>query len=131
MLSSPFGFEFKNSKDGKTLVSTKDTSLIMMDKYIQIDLTLPSRYVYGLGERHREFLLKEGTWTMWADGRDPNYDDGKGGKQLFGVHPFALVQTSNPGEYMGIFFRNSNAMSPVLRYVGNDQTLLSFISTGG
>jgi hypothetical protein len=46
---------------------------------------------------------------MWANGRDTPYDDGSGGKQTYGVHPFALVQSAKPGEYFGIFFRNSNA----------------------
>jgi len=28
---------------------------------------------------------------MWANGRNESYDDGTGGKQTYGVHPFALV----------------------------------------
>jgi len=41
---------------------------------------LPSRRIYGLGERTREFTLKEGTWTMWANGQETQTDDGAGGK---------------------------------------------------
>lgn len=37
-----------------------------MDKYIQMDFTLPSQNIYGLGERIHEFGLGEGTYTMWA-----------------------------------------------------------------
>jgi hypothetical protein len=51
---------------------------------------------------------------MWANGRETPYDDGTGGKQTYGVHPFALVQTQAKDEWMGIFFRNSNAMSPLI-----------------
>jgi alpha-glucosidase (family GH31 glycosyl hydrolase) len=69
---------------------------------------MPSGRIYGLGERQREFSLVPGTWTMWANGRDSQYDDGSGGKQTYGVHPFALVQTQQKDEWMGIFFRNSN-----------------------
>lgn len=36
--------------------------------------------MYGLGERTREFPLGEGTWTMWASGKNNIYDDGLGGK---------------------------------------------------
>ena len=67
-----------------------------MDKYIQMDFKLPSQRLYGFGEREREFQLGEGTWTMWARDRITNtdqYDDGTGGKQGAGVHPFVLIQT--------------------------------------
>ena len=53
---------------------------------------------------------------MWATGQDSLYDDGKGRKGLSGVHPFLLAQTTKIGEYIGIFFRNSNAQTPILRY---------------
>jgi alpha-glucosidase (family GH31 glycosyl hydrolase) len=47
------------------------------------------------------------------------------------VHPFVLVQTAVKGEYMGIYFRNSNAMSPVISYTGTSQSTFSYITTGG
>ena len=46
---------------------------------------------------------------MWAKGQNNVKDDGLGGKNSYGVHPFILVQTSKPGDYFGIYFRNSNA----------------------
>jgi len=121
LLKDPFGFEFVDTKNhSNVLLTTADTSFIMMDKYLQLDMTLPSRRIYGLGERSREFTLKEGTWTMWASGGFMTDDDGTGGKQSFGVHPFALVQSAVKGEYLGVYFRNTNAMSPVIRYTGDD-----------
>lgn len=68
---------------------------------------------------------------MWATGRDSPYDDGTGGKQGHGVHPFALIQTKNKGQYMGIYFRNTNAMSPIIRYKSDGGSTLSYITTGG
>jgi alpha-glucosidase len=48
------------------------------------------------------------------------------------VHPFLLVQTKNPRIFVGLFFRNANAMTPVLRYNDDGQTsTLSFITIGG
>ena len=91
------------------LLTTERSTLIMYDKYMQLDIQLPSRRLYGFGERTREFALGEGTWTMWANGQQTPYDDGSGGKQTYGVHPFVLVQTAVPGEFMGIYFRNANA----------------------
>jgi len=95
---------------------------------------MPSGRIYGLGERQREFSLVPGTWTMWANGRETPYDDGTGGKQTYGVHPFALVQTQEKDEWMGIFFRNSNAMSPIITQgEWNNVTnhTLTYLSTGG
>lgn len=46
--------------------------------------------MYGFGERVREFSLGEGTWTMWAKNQYA-YDDGLGGKNSYGVHPFVLI----------------------------------------
>lgn len=58
MFTDPFGFEFLSFRDqSKPIVSARNTSFVMMDKYIQLDLKLPSRRIYGLGERMREFTL--------------------------------------------------------------------------
>lgn len=132
LLEGKFGFEFNSPRDGKTYITTKDAAFVMMDKYLQLDLVLPSRRIYGLGERNREFTLTEGTYTMWATHDNHDYDDGRqGGKQTYGVHPFALVQTATAGEFLGIYFRNSEAMSPIVRYTDNDTATLSLISVGG
>jgi alpha-glucosidase (family GH31 glycosyl hydrolase) len=99
---------------------------------MQIDFMLPSQNIFGFGERTREFKLGQGTWTMWANGQDSQYDDGKGMKQSYGVHPFALIQTSDkPGQFMGIWFRNTNAMSPVITHKDDGKAVLSYITIGG
>jgi alpha-glucosidase (family GH31 glycosyl hydrolase) len=102
-----------------------------MDKYLQMDFLLSSQRIYGFGERNREFSLGEGTWTMWANGQETPYDDGLGGKQVYGVHPFALVQTKTPGQYFGVYFRNTNAQSPVIQHKDDGTSVLSYITTGG
>lgn len=129
----PFGFEFKDQRngDGKNYLSTKGESLLLLDKYLQMDFVLPSQRIFGLGERNREFRLSEGTWTMWANGRETPYDDGSGGLQTYGVHPFVLFQTANKGEYAGMYFRNSNGQSPVIKYKDDGTTLFSYITVGG
>lgn len=92
-----FSFSDKRFDQDVTYLTTENQTLLMMDKYIQMDFKLSSQRIFGFGERNREFALGEGTWTMWANGRETPYDDGTGGKQTYGVHPFALVQTSVPG----------------------------------
>jgi alpha-glucosidase len=103
----------------------------MTDKYIQLDLQLPSQRIYGLGERQHEFTIGEGTWTMWANDDVAGYDSGSGGQSSHGVHPFALVQSKQPGNYFGVFFRNSNAQSPIVVYNDDGTSVLSYVTTGG
>lgn len=76
-----------------------------------MDFKLPTQHLFGFGERNHEFKLSEGSWTMWASGQQPSYDDGTGFKQSYGVHPFLLVKARNStksNEYFGMFFRNVN-----------------------
>jgi hypothetical protein len=68
---------------------------------------------------------------MWAKGQDSPYDDGTGGKQVYGVHPFALIQGKNKGDFFGIWFRNSNAQSPLLTFNADGTSTLTYITTGG
>ena len=67
LFMDPFGFQFGTDADN-FLLSTEKSTMVMYDKYMQLDIKLPSRRIYGLGERNGEFALKEGTWTMWANG---------------------------------------------------------------
>ena len=87
-----FGISFYDIKNkSNTFLDTNGGNFLMMDKYTQFDMNLPSRRIYGLGERNRNFTLEEGTWTMWATGQESHFDDGTGGLQTYGVHPFALI----------------------------------------
>jgi alpha-glucosidase (family GH31 glycosyl hydrolase) len=129
----PFYFSFsdKRGEQPQELLSTKDQAMFLMDKYLQFDFHLPTQRIFGFGERSKEFTLSEGTYTMWASGQDPVYDDGLGGKQSSGVHPFVLVQTKTPGQFFGIYFRNTNAQSPVIQHNQDGTATLSYITTGG
>lgn len=132
LLKNPFGFKFTDTRDrSNTLLTTEGQTFIMYDKYMQMDIILPSRRVFGLGERSREFGLTEGTWTMWANGQETPYDGGDAGKQTYGVHPFVLIQTKKAGQYMGMYFRNSNAQSPIIQNYLDNQFKFSYITTGG
>lgn len=76
----------------EVLVDTEGQAFVMQDKFMQIDMKLPTQKIFGFGERQREFGLGEGAYTMWANGQETPYDDGTGGKQVYGVHPFCLVK---------------------------------------
>ena len=73
---------------------------------------------------------------MWANGQNgyDSLDDGRGRGGEHGVHPFLLVQSKKPQQYIGMFFRNANAQVPIIRYsedVNSKQTVLSYITLGG
>jgi len=102
-----------------------------------MDFNLPSQNVYGFGERIHEFGLQEGAWNMWANGQASPYDDGLSGRKgTYGVHPFVLVQGKRKDDFYGIYFRNSNAQTPILTFntnpiSGEKTSKLSYITTGG
>lgn len=69
LMKNPFGFKFVDTRDkSNTLLTTEGTTFIMFDRYMQMDIKLPTQRIYGLGERRHEFGLDQGTWTMWANG---------------------------------------------------------------
>jgi alpha-glucosidase (family GH31 glycosyl hydrolase) len=49
------------------------------------------------------------------------------------VHPFVLVQAAKDGrdEYLGIWFRNANAQSPIVAHNADGTSTLRYITTGG
>jgi hypothetical protein len=42
LFDDPFGFQFSNNKDGDVLVHTNGSTIVYYEKYIQLDLQLPS-----------------------------------------------------------------------------------------
>jgi alpha-glucosidase (family GH31 glycosyl hydrolase) len=127
-----FEFSFSDPQNGQTFIDNKNCSLVYMDKFIQMDFNLPSQNIFGLGERIHEFALKEGAWNMWAHGQPSPYDDGTGRKGVYGVHPFMLIQGNRKDDFFGLYFRNSNAQTPIIAF--NETTgksKLSFITIGG
>ena len=96
-----------------------------------MDIKIPSWNVYGLGDRYTHFKLLPGAYNMWASGKDPLADNGKGRGGLSGVHPFVMFETKQKRRYVGLFFRNSAAMTPVITLNDDGTGLISLISIGG
>jgi hypothetical protein len=69
---------------------------------------------------------------MWARGFGFEYTPATGGNQAYGVHPFVMVQGKDKSQFMGMYFHNSNAQSPIITYdsTGGGSTL-SYITIGG
>ena len=93
-------------------------------------MKVPSKHIYGFGERSTGFALGAGAWTMWSQDSDAEEDTGMGGMQLAGMHPFCLIKANQSNEFLGIFFRSSNAQAPIITHL-KDENILSYITTGG
>ena len=130
-----FGFSFNDplvTKGDNSFISTKDCSLVFMDKFILMEFNLPSQRVFGFGERVSEFQLKEGVWNMWAKNSEFIYDDGTVGRLGgSGVHPFLLIQGRTKDDFIGMYFKNSNFMSPIVTFNADGTSKLTFITLGG
>lgn len=112
-------------------LDTRNQALLFSDKYIQMDINFPSQNLYGLGDRVHEFKLNPGAYSMWSSGQEPKYDNGQGRGGLSGVHPFLMVETKKARRYIGIYFRNSAAMTPIIRFNPDGTSTLSLITIGG
>jgi hypothetical protein len=55
MNNKNFSFTFSDPVTNDVFITTKDSTLVFMDKYIQMDFILPSQRMFGFGERIREF----------------------------------------------------------------------------
>lgn len=126
----PFSFQFKSTRTGETLIDTTDQTFVFQRRFIQIDFKIPGSHIYGFGERETSFELGQGAWTMWPQDTLSDYDMGMGGKQLAGMHPFCLIKSNVSDEFFGIYFRSSNAQSPIVSFE-NNQHILRYITTGG
>lgn len=128
--SKPFSFSFASTLTGEKLVDSAGQTFVFQEKFIQVDFKVPTAFIYGFGERDTSFQLGRGAWTMWSQGEHAEFDDGRGGKQLAGMHPFCLIKANQSDEFFGIFFRSSNAQAPIISLV-EGSNILSYVTTGG
>ncbi|KAG7222581.1 hypothetical protein INR49_016178 [Caranx melampygus] len=94
-----------------TFLNTTEAPLFYADQFLQFSTSLPSQFIYGLGEHRSTFLhdVHWNTFTMWARDVPPMEDT-----NLYGSHPFYLAMEDG-GNAHGFFLLNSNAMDVVLQ----------------
>ena len=52
---------------------------------------LTSHLIARFGERYHDFILDDGLYKSWPNDKSGIlFDDGKGGHNLMGLHPFGL-----------------------------------------
>ncbi|CAN9510595.1 unnamed protein product [Ophioblennius macclurei] len=107
----PFGLIVSRRSTGTVILNTTVAPLFYADQFLQISTTLPSQFIYGLGE-HRSTFLHDVHWntlTMWARDVPPMEQT-----NLYGAHPFYMTMEEG-GSAHGVFLLNSNAMDVALQ----------------
>ena len=105
-------------------------NFLFSKNYINIESHLTSDDIYGFGERIHNFKLKEGLYTIWPRDQANLYDDGKGGKNLYGHQPIGLHKTKYKDIWLGFVFLNTNPQD-VQIYKKDNDTILSHKTIGG
>ncbi|XP_069608530.1 lysosomal alpha-glucosidase-like [Ranitomeya imitator] len=106
-----FSIVVKRKSNGQELVNTALAPLLFADQFLQISTSLPSQYVYGLGE-HLTSINLNTDWsrlTFWNRDIAPEKE-----ANLYGSHPFYLALEKD-GSAHGVFLLNSNAMDVLLQ----------------
>ncbi|NWR82431.1 LYAG glucosidase, partial [Furnarius figulus] len=119
----PFGLVVCRQRGGTVLLNTTVAPLFFADQFLQISTSLPSHFIYGLGE-HLTPLVLNTSWTrvtLWNRDMAPTPQ-----VNLYGSHPFYLVMEDD-GSAHGVFLLNSNAMDVLLQ----PSPALTWRTTGG
>lgn len=109
--TDPFSLVVKRKSNGQELVNTGLAPLLFADQFLQISTSLPSHYLYGLGE-HQTSINLNTNWsrlTFWNRDIQPGKEE-----NLYGSHPFYLALEQD-GSAHGVFLLNSNAMDVLLQ----------------
>ncbi|XP_075072836.1 lysosomal alpha-glucosidase-like [Mixophyes fleayi] len=123
MTAEPFGLIISRKSNGQVLLNTSVAPFLFADQFIQMSTSLPSKYLYGLGE-HLTSLNLDLNWTrftFWNRDLIPRKD-----ANLYGTHPFYLGMEKD-GSAHGVFLLNSNAMDIMLQ----PTPALTWRTTGG
>ena len=129
LIESPYSFKVKRHSTNETIFSTEGFNIIFMENYAEITISIPSKYLFGLGERTSSLRYRPGVYTIYNRDSYGNIEDGMGGNNRYGSHPMYLVREVS-GNYHVVYLRNSHPMDVVVNQVG-EKYLLTYRITGG
>nr|CAB3247932.1 lysosomal alpha-glucosidase-like [Phallusia mammillata] len=109
--SSQFGITLKRQSSGNVIFNSSAGPLIYADQFLQLSTFLPSKNIYGLGERHEQALVSTNWKRIVFWNRDQGPDSNA---NLYGSHPFYMC-IEEDGNAHGVFLLNSNAMEAELQ----------------
>jgi len=126
----PFTMKFKDHT-GNEFIEFFTDSLQYSDKLIVFDVLLQTNRLFGLGERAAHFAMAPGTYTMWNHGAPNPFDDGIGGRNIYGSHPFYVSQTADKSQFFAVWFKNSNAQDAIISLTTDKRYRVTHKSVGG
>jgi alpha-glucosidase (family GH31 glycosyl hydrolase) len=129
--TQPFGFSIGNP----AITTIKDNAVFTyQDKLIDFTMQVSSDTFIGLGQQVGPLLLCQGrsscTFTLWNRGGSCPINNGNGGANCYGYHPFLMGRLSN-GEWFGMLIWSTNAMDVLLDKLNNGISNLRFKIIGG
>jgi alpha-glucosidase (family GH31 glycosyl hydrolase) len=128
---SDFFFEMSDEHDPHSFwISTRNQPFVYVRNFIQVKFLVAGKHVFGLGERVGKFELGDGIYSIW------NYDamhEETGtlpGNNMYSSHPFYMIHTHDPKDFVGVFFLTSNAMDVHVKHI-SALTEMNHILSGG
>jgi len=127
----PFFFEMSDPTDTHDFTfTTRNMNFVYLDNYIHFKFMANTRHIFGLGERVGKFELQDGLYSMFNYDQVSEETGVAPGNNMYGSHPFYIMQMQNPHLFAGVFFLNSNPIDVKIRHVGM-QTQIDHIFVGG
>jgi len=124
----PFSFSVDRKATEETIFDTSKFDFIYSEFFLTFGTTLPSEYLYGLGERRtRHFLYRTGVYTIWCKDQFAQIDDGVGNQETYGAHPVYLIREKS-GNWHMMYLRTTNALD--FAFNSTDKSL-KYMITGG
>jgi lysosomal alpha-glucosidase len=116
--SNEYGLTLTRTSDGSVLFNSSVAGpfIIYTDQFLELSTLLPSRTIFGIGERENNFLRRVDSWSvlgLYSRDTVPRPD-----ANLYGVHNFLLgmiAEGKSTGTSYGYFFLNSHAQEVILQ----------------
>jgi alpha-glucosidase (family GH31 glycosyl hydrolase) len=130
---NPFVFNvyLKETHEKIFSIDAKNYPLTFSENLLDITVTVPTKYIFGLGERSFDFKLREGIYTLYNRDQYGVEEDGKGGKNRYGSHPMYLVKDKHNNYHVN-YLRNPLPMDVIIKEnKAEDSYLLNYKILGG
>ena len=95
-------------------LDTENFDFAFEENYLDFTVLLPSKYLYGLGERIMDFKFQPGIYTIYNKDQYDIEENGKGGNNIYGSHPMYLVRDKS-GSFHVNYLRNSLPMDAIVK----------------
>jgi alpha-glucosidase (family GH31 glycosyl hydrolase) len=111
-------------------IDTQNFPFLFEETLLDFTVTIPSRYLYGLGERIMGFKFSPGIYTIYNKDQYDTEEDGTGGKNIYGSHPMYLTKDKSGSFYVN-YLRNTLPMDVIVKDFHDETYSLNYKVLGG